>query len=103
MLIKIYRKDLTIKPKYLNDGLKYDILGQLLFQLGHDIPTKAKLPSELNKYIEHFTISIRGKIIDSPMSIELVTASSTVHPDYLCTTFNNIFTKYRTKFRVTYE
>ena len=103
MLIKIYHKDLIVKPKYLNDGLKYDMLGQLLFQLGHDIPTKAKLPSDIGKYIEHFTISLRGKIIDSPMAIELVTASSTIHPDYLYTTFNTILSKYKAPFKVTKE
>lgn len=74
------------RHRYLHDGEHYDYLGQILLQLGHDIPEGLRFPSELNKIIPPFTFPCRGSIHDTSLTIEILKLDlldPTTHPQKL--------------------
>jgi len=53
------------------DG-KLDYLGQFLTQLGHNVEGKHRFPSDLNKIIPPFTQPCRGVIINSIITLNIL-------------------------------
>ena len=80
--IVIVTSDLQFPPKYLHCPRtgQYDLLGQILYSLGYAIPPRTRLPSQLDKPIPYFTLTIRDRLVDTPLSQSILTASLTVHP-----------------------
>lgn len=72
------------RHRYLRDGEQYDYLGQLLLQLGIDIPDDGlRFPSELSKSIPPFTFPCRGSIHDTILTtniLQLDLLDPTTHP-----------------------
>lgn len=72
------------RHRYLRDGEQYDYLGQLLIQLGHEIPDNGlRFPSELQKVIPPFTFPCRGSIHDTILTtqiLQLDILDTTTHP-----------------------
>ena len=61
------------RHKYLRDGEQYDYLGQILIQLGYDIPDNGlRFPSELQKIIPPFTFPARGSIHDTVLTTQIL-------------------------------
>ena len=61
------------RHRYMRDGEQYDYLGQLLIQLGHDIPdNNLRFPSELQKVIPPFTFPCRGGIHDTILTTQIL-------------------------------
>ena len=76
MDIKIYLPDLLSNNSCLCDNEnRHDLLGQILYSLGHTVIPKQKLPSELLKSIPPFTCSCRGKIVDTAITLQFVSNS----------------------------
>ena len=100
--IAIDYSDLILRPKYLHCPKtgKYDILGQILFSLGYDIPIKARLVADLEQHIDHFTRCIRGQLLDSPLSQDILMASQVHHPKHLLDKVNNLFTLYKAPYQI---
>lgn len=81
---KIVRKCLPqkySKHQYLKEGLTYDFCGQMMEQLGIVVPEKVKFPSELEVYIEHLTFNLRGRIIETPLCINIMKLDSVPSPE----------------------
>lgn len=70
--IKIPKILIHHPAKYLFDGDRYDFLGAILLHNGIPIPEKSKFPSELKILIPFFTYKIRGKIVDTPLTINIL-------------------------------
>lgn len=70
--IKIPKILIRHPAKYMFDGERYDFLGCLLFYNGIPIPEKIKFPSELKILIPFYTYKIRGKILDTPLTINIL-------------------------------
>jgi hypothetical protein len=78
MIIEIPKR-LVIHPnKYLFDGSHYDFLGAILLFNGISIPEKCKFPSEMKILIPYYTYKLRGKIVDTPLTISILQFDS--HP-----------------------
>lgn len=60
------------RHKYLRDGNYYDYLGQILVQLGYDIPDKTRTPEELKTLIPNFTFHCRGAIRDTSLTMAII-------------------------------
>jgi len=60
----------------LTDTGKADYIGQILLQWEYDVPPGIRFPSELanqlGKLIPFFTIEIRGAIVDSSLTLEIM-------------------------------
>lgn len=71
------------RHKYLRDGNYYDYLGQILVQLGYDIPDKCRTPEDLKTNIPNFTSFYRGAIRNSILSTRIMRLDNidpTQHP-----------------------
>lgn len=81
---KIVRKALPQrynKHQYLRDGLTFDFLGQMIEQQGIQIPEKVKFPSEMEVYIEYFTFNLRGRICDTPLTLNIIKLDAVPIPE----------------------
>ena len=66
------------RHKYLRDGEQYDYLGQILIQLGYDIPDNGlRFPSELQQTIPPFTFPCRGSIHDTILTTQILKLDKT--------------------------
>ena len=66
------------RHKYLRDGEQYDYLGQILIQLGYDIPDNGlRFPSELQQTIPPFTFPCRGSIHDTILTTQILQLDKT--------------------------
>lgn len=71
--IKIIRRRLpTSGHKYLRNGNQFDYLGQILVQLGHDIPDKTRTPQDLGYTIPKFTYVCRNKVVNTCLSLHIL-------------------------------
>lgn len=71
--IKILPNLLPInRPQFLesSDG-HFDYLGQILHQLGYDVKMK-RLPSDLGIVVPPFTTSVRRRIIDTKLTLDIL-------------------------------
>lgn len=74
MKIRIIRRLLPVKfakNQRMSTNPRMDYLGQILYQWGHD-PGSARLPSELGLLIPYLTTELRGRIIDTALTISIV-------------------------------
>ena len=71
--IKIIRSRLpTGSHRYLRNGSKFDHLGQILVQLGHDIPDKTRTPQDLGYTIPEFTYICRNTICNTCLTLHIL-------------------------------
>jgi hypothetical protein len=70
--IAIPRILLNHPNKYLSKDGQYDILGCILLNRGCFIPDKTKLPSELKLELPPFTKKVRNKIVDTDLTISII-------------------------------
>lgn len=100
--IAIVVSDLTHKAKYLHCPRtgKHDIVGQLLFSLGYYVPPKSRLVTDLGKHIPPFTTYVRDTVVNSPLSIELLQASSILPPRELVAACNAILAKHKAPYKL---
>lgn len=72
--------------RYMVDGYWHDYLGQILLQMGYDIPEGCKFPSELKTVIYPFTFSCRGTILNTSLTLDILALDfldRTTHKDRL--------------------
>lgn len=69
------------KHQYLKDGTTYDFLGQMIEQMGFVLPDKIKFPSELDIRIEYITFSLRGRICETPLALQIMKLDSVPSPE----------------------
>ena len=62
--------------QYLETDHYCDFLGQCIRQMGFNTEGKHRLPSDLGLHIPPFTMKIRGRIIDTPLSIAILQLDS---------------------------
>jgi len=64
---------------YMQKDGQYDILGCLILHKGISIPDKIKFPSQLKQHIPPFTVQHRKAVLDSPLTLSILSVLST-HP-----------------------
>lgn len=61
------------KHKYLREGETYDYIGQILVQMGYDIPDdKLRFPYELYQSIPPFVAPFRGSYHDTILTTQIL-------------------------------
>lgn len=56
---------------YMEDGYYIDILGQMLIQMGYDIPPGCRTPADMRQLIPPFTYNQRGVIANTILTTEI--------------------------------
>jgi len=98
-ILEIPKTILCHPNKYLFSKDKYDLLGSIIIILGLDIPEKIKVPSQLKEVISPFTISRRGIVLDTSLTLAFLQLDFT-HISKLESEANLLLTKHQIGFRV---
>lgn len=60
------------KFRYMASNGEFDYLGQILYQLGFNIPPNAKTPQDLDQLIPNFTFACRGTYINTVLTLRIL-------------------------------
>lgn len=94
--------DLTLRPKYIHDEKtgKYDLVGQILYQLGFPVQPKSRTLCDMARSAPPLTIMIRGEVQPSHLGIDLMVITQTLPPQEQIRAANVALAKYNASFRV---
>lgn len=72
-VIVTHRLPLVMKKhRYMEDGYYIDYLGQMLIQMGYDIPPGCRTPADLRQLIPPFTYNQRGIIGNTVLTTQIL-------------------------------